>query len=380
MKEKEAEFLLNKYLEGKCSPEEKIFVERSYNLAEEDSPELSTEPNYEDWHHKIKDQLPKAQHRIFPWKRLVSAAAVLLLLGMGLFFAKRNIDATINNKNGSINDIAPGGNKAILTLANGKRVLLSDGENEMLLTQSGTKIIKASDGILLYSADGSNKELTHSKEFNIIETPKGGTYRLRLPDGTHVWLNSASTFKYPVSFSSHHERRVLLLSGEAYFEVVKDKKHPFIVQTNKQEVEVLGTHFNINTYDDEPGVKTTLLEGIVSVSILNKQGELGKAKILKPNEQAVFNGLSLSITEVNTDDVVDWKNGQFTFDDEPIDRVMRKIARWYDVDIEFKGRNKDQIFSGSISRFEHISKVLEKLEMTGGVHFKLEGRRVIVMK
>ncbi|WP_342331914.1 FecR domain-containing protein [Pedobacter sp. FW305-3-2-15-E-R2A2] len=370
--------LIGKYRDGQCSEEEKIVIESW--LASELQKDLLSPSVFEIEAADVRMREVIDKHTLIRqsnssplWPRLVAAASILIFIGIGFYFYQ-NYDPLIPTAS-SQHDIAPGGNKAFLTLANGKRITLTDAKNGELAEQSGVKITKAADGQLVYTVSNVSNE-NNKKAYNTIETPRGGTYQVRLPDGTKVWLNAASTLRFPSSFARLVNRRVELLSGEAYFEVAKDKKHPFIVQTDRQDVEVLGTHFNINNYPDEASVKTTLLEG--SIKIRNKFSL--ESKILKPNQQAAFTKEEINVTNVDAEEAIAWKNGLFTFDNESIESVMRKIARWYNVDVEFKSKNKDQVFSGTISRFENVSKVLEKLELTGGVHFKIEERRILVMK
>jgi len=264
-------------------------------------------------------------------------------------------------------DIAPGSNKAILTLGSGKRIVLTGAANGELAKEEGVVITKAADGQLIYTVSGKD---SNSSDFNTIETPRGGQHQLRLPDGTEIWLNAATTLKYPANFTALKERRVQL-SGEAYFQVAKDGSHPFIVETDRSSVEVLGTHFDVNAYKDDAVVKTTLLEG--SVKVL--RGAV--VKVIKPNQQAVSDGGGIVVKEVVADDAIAWKNGYFMFSSDRLDNIMSRIARWYDVDVVYGDESlKREIFLGTISRYEKISKVLRMLERTGTVVFEVKGNTV----
>ncbi|GAA0886525.1 hypothetical protein GCM10009120_51240 [Sphingobacterium siyangense subsp. cladoniae] len=318
---------------------------------------------------------PVATSRFTFYRIAAGIAAVLVLTLTAIYFT--HLYSPTKNGQGLVNtanDIAPGKNVATLTLANGKTITLSDAKSGV--------VIKAS--ALTYS-DGTAIENIKIKgsEISTISTPRGGQYNIELPDGTTVALNAASTLKFPSSFSGLVNRRVEL-AGEGYFEVAPDKKHPFIVKTGEQTIEVLGTHFNINSYDDEPVIKTTLLEGSVKVATYvkgNSAQALGGSTILKPGQQAQLgNDGKLHTTEVNTKEVVAWKDGKFVFKDETLGSIMRKISRWYNVDIIYQGISPEETFWGSISKFENVSKVLEKLELTGGVHFKIEGRKIYVTR
>jgi len=305
---------------------------------------------------------------------MIAAAVAIVIIGLGLFFYT-NRTSKQADVNKTAFDIKPGGNKAFLTLADGKRLTLTDVKNGEVAQQHGVKITKAADGQLIYTVSSISNE-NNKNIYNTIETPKGGTYQVRLPDGTKVWLNAASTLKYPVSFIPSQARRVLLLGGEAYFEVAKDKKHPFIVQTDRQEVRVLGTHFNVNSYSDEKSDKTTLLEGSVKVITLN-----GSSKTLIPGQQSQITKTNISVIEnIDLEDVTSWKNGYFKFN-EGLESIMNKVSRWYDMDIVYQTKpNNEAVFNGKISRNRSLKELLNMLEFVGDVHFKIEGRRIIVQK
>jgi ferric-dicitrate binding protein FerR (iron transport regulator) len=267
-----------------------------------------------------------------------------------------------------VHDIAPGGNKAILTLADGSMIDLRAAKNGKLAKQGDMVINKNADGQIVY-ANSENNASSQNTGFNIATTPRGGQFQLVLADGTKVWLNAASSIKYPVVFNGN-ERKVEL-TGEAYFEVAHDKEKPFRVISNGQEVEVLGTHFNINAYHDEKSAKTTLLEGSVRIS------SEGKNKMLKPGEQAHFENGDILIADVDVNEVVAWKNGFFQFKDDNIRDIMRQLGRWYDVDIKYEGNLPDREFSGTLSRNANLSQMLDILSFKK-IHFRIEGKTIIV--
>src|SRR6185312_9956911 len=320
-----------------------------------------------------KESFPSAKIRKMP-QQWWAAAAILLLFASGgyLFLNHENSKtqvASIHN-NVPVNDAAPGGNKAILTLANGSKIVLNNVKNGALTQQGNTKVVKLDDGKLAYQSDETTAPI--AVEYNTVSTPRGGQYQLTLADGSKVWLNAESAITFPTAFTGN-ERKVTI-KGEAYFEVAHDASKPFQVTVNGMQVAVLGTHFNINAYDDEGNTKTTLLEGSVKVS----KGNLHR--IIVPGEQAVINNLSDIINvnnDANLDAVIAWKNGKFYFDHSNIRTVMNQISRWYNVDIEYSG-NVSKIFGGTISRNVSASNVFRILEATGGVHFKIEGKKVIV--
>ncbi len=273
-------------------------------------------------------------------------------------------------------DIAPGGNKAILTLADGKKISLSDAANGDLIKQAGLSISKTADGQLVYNVEKTDRILDNAK-MNTISTPNGGEWQIRLPDGSTVWLNAASSLEYPLDIGVD-KNRIVKLNGEAYFEVAKDAARPFIVETEKQKLEVLGTHFNVNSYPDEHTTRTTLLEGSVRISDVKN---LSASEILKPGEQSVLSGNGIKVNAVNTDESIAWKNGYFKFDNEKQESIMRKISRWYNVQVEYADQEaKEVMYYGTMSRFEKISQVLRKFEQTGEVRFDLKGNKLIVYK
>jgi ferric-dicitrate binding protein FerR (iron transport regulator) len=255
-------------------------------------------------------------------------------------------------------DVAPGSNKAMLTLTNGKTINLSNLKTGVVIDAAA---LTYNDGTRI--AEDSK---TSGPQQMILHTPKGGTYQVVLPDGTKVWLNAASTLTFPATFTDLKERKVAL-NGEAYFEVAANVKQPFRVETTAQLVEVLGTHFNINAYESETIAKTTLLQGSIRVGKL----------LLKPGEQAAG---AAKVTDINMDEIMGWKNGYFVFENEQLPSIMRKISRWYDVEIVFKGEMPVDEFGGRVTRFVNLSQVLKKLELTNKVHFKIEGKTVIVTK
>jgi transmembrane sensor len=299
---------------------------------------------------------------------IMIAAAITIAIIAGtwmLFFVESPAPAAYAN------DISPGTDTAILTLANGTKINLGDMKGGSLLNESGIEIIKVEDGTLVYKVVESKSNIL---EYNTITTPKGGQYKIVLPDGTRVWLNAASSLTYRASLNTSFGERKVHLLGEAYFEVVKKQKMPFIVRTDKQEVIVLGTHFNINSYKDEPNTKTTLLEG--SVKVFSKYGDA----ILKPGQQSVTSGSAIQLSRADIDQAVAWKNGEFMFSKELLSGIMKEISRWYNVDVVYADQQlENKVFNGTISKFKNVSHVLKMLEKTGEVKFKIEGRRITVM-
>lgn len=310
------------------------------------------------------------------WLITATAAAVMLLIGAGILFFNGSRNSGIEIVKGSA-DIRPGAERATLTLSNGREIDLTTLKaGEVASEQKGLRITKTSTGELIYELSDEGAASGTAPGFNTIKTPAGGQYRVLLPDSTSVWLNASSSLTYPTSFSGNGVRRVTL-SGEGYFEVHKMLRAgagalPFIVSTLKQEIKVLGTHFNVNAYPDEPVVATTLLEGAVRIN-----DEI----TLKPGEQGMTRGNVLRVKPVNATDYIDWKTGEFNLSNENFRSMMRKVSRWYDVEVIYEDSAPEQVkLGGWISRTKNISSILNIMQKTGKVHFKLEGRRVTVSK
>jgi transmembrane sensor len=355
--------------------------------------------------------------RIKLWPRIAVAAAAVALIVLGVYFfnySNREILKQVQD-DVVVNDIAPGRNVATLTMGNGKTIMLSDAKSGVVINNDK---LAYNDGSPLSPQGGFNSDGSKSSAVSLnshgsvlpggenrmitATTPRGGTYQVILPDGSKVWLNADSKLEFPSKFGKN-EQRIVRLSGEGYFEVSKDKAHPFVVQTDKQEVTVLGTHFNISAYDDEASVKTTLLEGSVSVTPLSAMGRdvardrevkgksstlsglhpslpEGENRILKPNQQAIVTGSSgIIVNPVDVSTVIDWKDGKFVCEDMPLNELLVKIARWYDVKFVYK---HNQMISGKVtgtlSRTDNISKILKRIELTGEVKFDIQGRDIII--
>ncbi|SMD10409.1 FecR family protein [Pedobacter nyackensis] len=358
--------LIEKYLGKKATLKEEETVESWYINYARNKEDKLPEPDYEAVEAEVWSILEPKPKRSWSWQRIGIAASVALMLSLGIYFYNSS-DRKMASKAKYATDIVPGRNRAIIRLANGKQIYLSD-------LKSGVSI----KGKQLVYDDGSNIEAIHAKDAEVltISTPRGGQYNVELPDGTLVTLNAASTLKFPSTFLGALNR-VVELDGEGYFKVVKNKDHPFIVNTTKQDVKVLGTHFNISAYADDPTTLTTLEEGLVEVR--SKNGS--KGTLLKPNQQSILTASNrITVKEVNVTDELAWKNGLFIFNEENLESTMRKISRWYDVEIYYQDKLPPMSFLGSISRSKSLSTVINLLEKSGGVHFKIEGRRVIVMK
>lgn len=389
--------LIHKYLENRISPDEYRELWRLLNEYPNEEP-LNDElnklwqtakaevPMIEGavWNNKMQSGIEKlneqaqpAKSPVYPMRfvkryRWIAAAVIFFFLVSSVLFLKfkdREHAYTSNVKYKVSQDRLPGGDRAVLTLSDGRTIILDSAGEGMLAQQGKTSIIKKKDGQLVYNpAAGQSNEVI----YNILQTPRGGQYKITLPDGSKVWLNAASSLKYPVVFAG--KERSVDITGEAYFEVAKDPSRPFRVHLNNMEVEVLGTHFNINGYADEDAVRTTLLEGKVKVLVADQ------SKYLLPGQQAQLraSGKIAVVDDVNLDETVAWKDGNFQFENSDIKAVMRQLARWYDVEVSYEG-TVDKHFIGNISRDVKLSQVLSMLQQTGEVKFTIEGKKLFVM-
>jgi len=390
------EFLLTRYLSGSISvAEQKLLFELLEQekdnthweqvLEELMAAENESEPyNREAWKPVLQLILTPNTEKIKTGKirrfknlnRWVAAAAIITaMFGIGIYFyfnhTAQKLLANTSDWNQIKNDIAPGGNKAILTLADGSTIALDSAHNGTLSKQGNTKVVKLANGQLAYNLFNQNKD---TLVYNTITTPKTGQYKLVLSDGSKVWLNASSSLRFPANFMGN-ERKVTL-TGEAYFEVVHNAAQPFkIAVAGKGEVEVLGTHFNINAYSDEASIKTTLLEGKVKeTSFLSNNSVL-----LMPGQQASLNANGEIAINKNIDEeeVMAWKNGLFNFNSMELPAIMRQISRWYDVEVIYEGKISKETYSGIISRNSNISEVLKIIEAVG-VKYKCDGKQIIV--
>jgi transmembrane sensor len=351
------------------------------------------------------DQFPAKQvsaHRIHFLRRRFFryAAAVVIVFGIGAYFWTTNKFANDNRQVQT--DVLPGGDKAVLTLADGSKIVLDSAANGNLAQQGNAAIVKLANGQIAYKLKG----LAGSDVMmNTMATPKGGQYQLTLPDGSKVWLNAASSITYPVAFVQN--TRSVKVTGEVYFEVAKNKEKPFIVDIDgKSSVQVLGTSFNVNSYEDEGSINTTLIEGSVKVMLGSTNA------VLKPGQQAQISTTAVAavmndsldpgkgvhafpprksdgqprntagivvISNPDIDQVLAWKNGLFNFNGSDLRGVMRQLQRWYDIEVQYNGSVDNGAFRGRIYRNVHLSDVLDILQEAGGVKFKLEGKTLVVL-
>lgn len=402
------EYLLNRYADKTCTPEEKeelmrLLQENSndetvqqliYKLIAE-RPVTHTMPEttaqavlqaiFEAEETPVVTMETTPVRRMSYWR--IAAAAVILLMAtsvgwLWLNHASKTQVAKVKN------DVAPGGNKAVLTLADGSTIVLDNEANGVVAQEGNAKVVKLKNGQLMYAkADDAAAGTTGMVAYNTLSTPKGGQYNIELPDGSKVWLNAASSITYPTAFDA--KERKVQVTGEAYFEVAKlvtvndGKRVPFIVDIknktnggNMGQVQVLGTHFNINAYDDEEAVKTTLLEG--KVKFVNRQKD---SLFLKPGEQAIASKqASLTIDQSpNVEQIMAWKNGVFHFENADIKAVMRQVARWYDVEVVYKrSLDSDDHLFFEVTRNTNLSDVLRVLNLAGGARYSIQDKKIIV--
>jgi transmembrane sensor len=370
----QAEELLEKYRRGECTPEEELRVEAWFETLP-GTDWLETSEQKANFRERLSAGIDArtlnnpGQRTIPIYLRMTAAAVILFVLSFGLWtYVKTPV-----TQPGVVKtyDSSPAGNKAVLTLADGRKIILDSVANGPINNQGGIIITKTANGQLVYnvtavSAPGSG--LT----YNTIETPRGGKYQVNLPDGTKVWLNSASSLRYPTHFKGN--RRDVSLTGEGFFEVAKNKSRPFYVSANGTIIEVLGTHFNVMAYTEEKAVATTLLEG--SVKVISAHA----SSVIRPGSQALSAGGTIAVnTSADMEEAIAWKEGSFVFNGADIRVVMRQLERWYNVDIDENTLPQLKLVAG-ISRHVKLSQVLRMMETTYGLQFKIEERRITLLK
>lgn len=359
--------LFERYREGLCTAEEIELLHRWLMDGKFEPSEMPEEDMLEDLR-QLESSLPVKQYRqSYSLRRIIAyAASVLFILGLGYYAYQTFIP--VSGTMGTDKQTAsldPGSNKAILKLDDGSSMPLDIAERDSVIHIDGSTVQLNSTGQLVYLS----REEDIIKNHQII-TPKGGQYEVVLPDGTHVWLNSTSQLRFTNTFEALPERRVEL-EGEAYFKVSRNVDQPFIVTVRGQEVKVLGTEFNINAYQENDYVKASLVEG----SVLFNQNRL------EPGQSAIYNDHRTSIQEENIDDIIAWKNGYFVFFEEPLEEAMKKISRWYDLDISFADNDaKSILFGGSISKYENARELFDMIEKAGNVKINANGRTVTITK
>lgn len=309
--------------------------------------------------------IKKSRYR---WLRYAAAILIILLAAKGRYlFNFEIIKSPFAHTQQPAHDIMPGRDKAILTLADGSDIVLDSMANNQIAKQGSTSIIKAAGGKLTYNAVNNSNEVLYNK----ISTPRGGQFQITLPDGTQVWLNASSSLRFPTMFNGNN--RTVELTGEAYFEVQKDAAKPFLVKVGGMQIDVLGTSFDVMAYPDEKQIQTTLIEGLVKVSAE------GQTKVLQPGQQSQLqkDGKLGLLNNVDIESVIAWKNGYFKFNQADLQTVMRQLARWYDVEVNFEGPIPDFRFVGELKRTAGLSTNLKILSYSQ-VNFKMDGNTITV--
>ena len=377
--------LYEKHLAGNSTPEEIGQIMTYKDDFDFQYPDIQDKGNYGLIENRILDKLNNSiskndqKQRSFNSWRWAAAAAIFIIFFAGLFFyMHKRVDEFPDGKKPDLltrQDVSPGGNKAVLTLANGKQIVLTDAANGTINQHGNVAVKKLQNGKLQYvvQAGPIHDASPVLSEMNTITTPRGGQYEIVLVDGTRVWLNAASSLKFPSAFNGND--RKVTLTGEAYFEVAKNKAKPFRVEFNHTQVEVLGTRFNIMAYPDEAETKTTLVEGSVRVS--NSKG----GQMLTPGHQAILTTSGdIRIIDADMEETLAWKNGYFIFHNAEIREVMKQAERWYDVEVVYDGSIPDNRLVGRISKYKNISQLLKNIELASDIHFKVNGNKVTVSK
>jgi len=381
------EKLLQKYLDGQCNRAE---IEELYDWLKSSGAHrtlLATmQQEFEKAmgeHHEIPSEVSDkietrllqdiSRNKVVPFRqrtglRWIAAAVVVLLAGVGVYYITISSRHTVIADNTIAEDsvdIAPGTNKAVLILANGDQVTLDSAGNQVI--SQGQTIVRQKNGQLEYAVQGNGDAVV----YNTLTVPRGGQFNIILPDGSHVWLNAASSMRYPTAFNG--SRREIELQGQAYFEVAPNARQPFFVKANNVEVQVLGTSFDVMAYSDEKMINTTLINGAVSVKI----GKIEQQ--LKPGQQAITDPATgtMVVRNADVDQVIAWKTGFFEFDNATMADIMRQLARWYDIDVSYNQTGNERLFGGRISRSLPLSDILHMLEANGPT-FLLSGRKLTV--
>lgn len=373
MTPQEAKILLDKYIEGSATPDERLRLEQWYHQKQEKQLLSEDEADFSFlkdiiWQRTLIRAGLQPQRSITKslWTRL-GAAALLLGLSVSLYFFLINSDPP---QEVAASEIVPGTNRAMLTLADGRTISLSEARTGIII---GDGDISYEDGTSLeLSPDGTAKGSLVGVEELVLTTPKGGTYQVTLSDGSKVWLNAASTIRYPIRFVGNE--RAVEISGEAYFSVTTDKTKPFKVTSDGQTVEVLGTEFNISAYNDAADIRTTLVAGSVRVALTT--GDRSSITI-KPGEQSTVDGARIDIKEVDVEKYVAWKSGKFFFKNTPFQDMITQVARWYDIEVVYEGKVPTTTFSGDMKRSVSLMTVLDMLKISN-IPFRIDGKKLII--
>ncbi|MCC7524132.1 MAG: FecR family protein [Chitinophagaceae bacterium] len=374
--------LLAKYLDHKASPEEIDFIEKYYHYFDrnknltDDFTDAEMKETELRMLNNLKTGISGANKKVHPlysswWKW--AAASVAVVLAGGIIFSQLNrqpgkVISEVKAGSSESHDIAPGTNKAMITLEDGSSVFIDDSTTGIIAKQGNTEVFRLSSGEVVYK-NSNNEAKVH---INTMTTPRGGRYQLTLSDGTKFWMNSESSITYPTVFIG--KDRSVKITGEVYFEVAKNEQQPFrVIIDDETEIKVLGTHFNVNTYADNGSINTTLLEGTVSISNNHKE------QILKPGQQAEIRNNTIHLqSNVDTAQVIAWKNGYFSFNSTDLEMVMKLLTRWYDIDVVYEDNIPQMKFWGGISMNSTLSQVLQVLEESK-IRFRIEDKKIVVL-
>jgi ferric-dicitrate binding protein FerR (iron transport regulator) len=368
--------LIQRYLKGAATPEEAAALNEWYDSFDDSEVPLPLEPGEDRQllEQRLLNRLRPATQSLpvkRPWYRRYAAAAAIaaVIAAAGIAGWQHRQPSSPKNITAAgvafPKDVPPANKKALLTLADGSTIALDDAANGAIGRQGGAEVIKKEKGQLAYTPGNTGGEIV----YNTLTVPRGGQFQVVLPDGTRIWLNSASSLRYPTSFKGT-ERKVTL-QGQAYFEIAANAAKPFKVQANEMEVVVLGTRFDMMAYADEPTINATLIDGKIKV----------QDKILRPGQQAVLalSGHQLTVREADVNKIMAWKNGLFVFNNMDLRTILREVSRWYDVEITYKTTPGKELYGGGISRNLNLSEVLRVLEENGTNHFKMDGNKVEVL-
>lgn len=370
MDKERLEYLLEQYRRNLCTSEERMEIDNWYKDLGDESLKFHTHANSPGAGEYLDHQYGVIKSRIIRdkirnrYSLFMKAVAAILLLGVGTWYFIFKPNSAIVKHTLAIADIEPGTDRAVLSLANGKTILLDERGNGDIGVEDGVQIIKTDSGELAYTGHSAG-----SNSYNTLSTPRGGKYKITLSDGTKVWLNAETVLKFPAAFTG--TERGVELTGEAYFEVAKDSKRPFHVLSGSQKVEVLGTHFNIFGYPNEKQIRTTLLEGKVSV----ETG--GKKMMLSPGEESVLEGKALTTRSANLDQAIAWKEGLIDITNQSLEEIFTQISRWYDVEVIFQGKIPEKQLSGQLDRGLMLSQLVQGLQKMQ-IPVSLQGKRLIV--
>ena len=382
MTQKEYNFLYEKFERGACSDkeiDELLAFEDDFAMFDQEWQLVMGDKNAtrELIFNKLSGNIVQERKLKIRNNKLIFAIAAAFLLFVSisliLFLPKQDLTQQLSSLK-NLNKILPGKDQAILKMANGTSVILDEIKTGETLKYGNLNVTKTSNGEITYVAN-ANVANESADGFNEITTPRGGQFSIVLEDGSKVWLNANSSLRFPKNFAK--QQRKVELKGEGYFEISKNAIRPFYVEANNATIKVLGTHFNISNYAEDNFTKTTLLEGSVEMTAM------GSTERLVPNQEAAYKRDSKNIEVKNApyaQDAIAWKEGVVMFRDENIQSIMQKISRWYDVDVIYNKEALNEQFSGSISKYQNIDKVLKQLQLTGSLNFKVEGRRIYVMK